>query len=386
MPWLIRRANRMRLSVSLHNAVLIRLPLARDAVPCCGSAAGQQAKAWASVHSFFCIDGHACGNPVRVVADGAQQLKRRHHERAAAGLPRTTHDWIRRALMFEPRGHNMMSGAILYPPLQGDCDVAILYIEGTSGCLPMCGHGTIGTVTAAIEHGAGDPAARPARLALDAPAGRVVVEVERSERFVERVRLFNVASWLEATDQRIEVPGIGELVFDVAYGGNFYAIVEPPAGFASLDALSVDDILRLSPIVRRLVNEVDRAGPSRGSDHPRHLRSCDVDRARRATRRAQGEERGVLRRSRDRPVRPCGTGTSARIAQLAAKGELQIGDKFVHESIIGSLFEGRVEGAATEVGEQARHPLPSVAGWARVTGLNTIFVDRFAIRMPMASS
>ena len=175
-------------------------------------------------HTFFCIDAHTCGNPVRLVTGGAPVLRGgTMSERRLDFLER--HDWIRKALMFEPRGHDVMSGSILYPSTREDCDVGVLYIE-VSGCLPMCGHGTIGTVTMAIENGLVSPA-KAGTLALDAPAGRVVATYEQKGRFVESVRITNVASYLAATGVTIDVPGLGELAFDIAYGGNYYAILEP---------------------------------------------------------------------------------------------------------------------------------------------------------------
>jgi hypothetical protein len=159
-------------------------------------------------HTFFCIDAHTCGNPVRVVAGGAPVLA------GATASERRQHflkhfDWIRTGLMFEPRGHDIMSGSILYPPTRPDCDAGILFIE-TSGCLPMCGHGTIGTVTMAIENGLVAPAT-PGVVNLDAPAGRVVARYEQNGRFVDSVRITNVASYLAASEIAVDVPGIGAI-------------------------------------------------------------------------------------------------------------------------------------------------------------------------------
>ncbi|RUU76412.1 hydroxyproline-2-epimerase, partial [Mesorhizobium sp. M7A.T.Ca.TU.009.01.3.1] len=158
--------------------------------------------------SFFCIDGHTCGNPVRLVAgggpllQGATMMERRAHFLAE-------YDWIRTGLMFEPRGHDVMSGSILYPPTREDCDIAILFIE-TSGCLPMCGHGTIGTVTMAIEHGLIKPKT-PGVLRLDTPAGLVIAEYKQVGDYVEEVRITNVPSFLHAEGLTIECPGLGEI-------------------------------------------------------------------------------------------------------------------------------------------------------------------------------
>src|SRR5918994_15751 len=187
-------------------------------------------------HTFFCIDGHTCGNPVRVVTggsipalEGATMFERRQHFLSQ-------HDWIRTGLMFEPRGNDMMSGSILYPPTRDDCDIAILFIE-TSGCLPMCGHGTIGTVTVAVEQGLVRPKT-PGVLRLETPAGLVIAAYEQQGEYVESVRLTNVPGFLHSTGLEAECPGIGTLKVDVAYGGNFYAIVEPQAGDCRIGGFS----------------------------------------------------------------------------------------------------------------------------------------------------
>jgi 4-hydroxyproline epimerase len=318
-------------------------------------------------HTFRCIDGHTCGNPVRLVSGGAPMLQgATMSERRQDFLAH--HDWVRRALMFEPRGHDVMSGSILYPPTRDDCDIGILFIE-VSGCLPMCGHGTIGTVTMAIENGLVSPR-EEGKLALDAPAGRVVAEYRQEGRFVDSVRIHNVPSYLAAEGVVIDVPGLGELVADVAYGGNFYAIIDPQRNFSGLESLSAAEILRFSPIIRRLMQEaIDVVHPEdatiRGVSHVQWTGAPRDTRAHGRNAVFYGDK--AIDRS------PCGTGTSARMAQLAAKGRLRVGDDFVHESIIGSLFEGRVESAAA-VGDRSGIR-PSIAGWARMHGYNTIFVD-----------
>jgi 4-hydroxyproline epimerase len=320
-----------------------------------------------ATHSFFCIDGHTCGNPVRLVAGGGPRLE------GADMLERRAHflrefDWIRTGLMFEPRGHDMMSGAILYPPTRGDCDVAVLFIE-TSGCLPMCGHGTIGTITMGIENGLISPRG-PGRLAIETPAGRVEVAYRQEGRFVEEVRLTNVPAFLHAEGLTAEVEGLGEIVVDVAYGGNFYAIVEPQRTFRDMADFTAGELVGLSPRLRRALNErYDFVHPEdariSGLSHILWTGAPTVAGADGRNAVFYGDK--AIDRS------PCGTGTSARMAQLAAKGRLGVGDGFVHESIIGSLFHGRVEAATTVAGRAAI--VPSVAGWARMTGLNTIFID-----------
>jgi 4-hydroxyproline epimerase len=251
----------------------------------------------------------------------------------------------------------------------------VLFIE-VSGCLPMCGHGTIGTVTVAIEEGLVTPR-EPGRLALETPAGRVDVTYTTDGRFVDAVRLFNIPSYLHARDVHGQVAGFGEIVFDLAYGGNFYAIIEPQANWSGLDDMTVANIQRLSPLVRQAAQAA--LHPVHPED-PRihgvsHVMWCDRPRNPRAHARnvVFYGEKGIDRS-------PCGTGSSARMAQLTARGRLKIGDDFVHESIIGTMFDCRVEGSASVGNHDAIRP--SIGGWARITGRNTIIVDD---RDPLAS-
>ncbi|MCF3934798.1 4-hydroxyproline epimerase [Acuticoccus sp. M5D2P5] len=317
--------------------------------------------------TFFCVDAHTCGNPVRVVVGGAPVL-------AGASLSEMRadflahHDWVRRALMFEPRGHDLMSGSILYPATRDDCDIGCLFIE-VSGCLPMCGHGTIGTVTVALEQGLVRPKV-PGELSLEVPAGKVRVTYESDGRFVDSVRLYNVPAYLHAENVAIDVPGLGALTVDVSYGGNYYAIIEPQANWAGLSSMTPGEILALSPVIRRIVEEavapVHPEDPAiRGVSHVMWA-DAPVHPEADARNAVFFGEKGIDRS-------PCGTGSSARMAQRVAKGHLAVGDTFVHESIIGTLFRCRVEGSAEVGGRPAI--LPSVSGWARVTGHNTIFVD-----------
>ncbi|MEJ0011799.1 MAG: 4-hydroxyproline epimerase [Bauldia sp.] len=321
-----------------------------------------------SRQTFFCIDAHTAGNPVRVVAGGGPPLrgadmseKRQHFVR--------DYDYIRTGLMFEPRGHDVMSGSILYEPIREDSDAALIFIE-TSGCLPMCGHGTIGTVTVMLEEGLVKPRVE-GKLRLEVPAGIVDAEYTRDNHGnVVDVRIKNVPSFLYMTDLTVDVPDFGTIKFDVAYGGNFYAIIEPQESYRGLDDFTAFDIQKLSPVVRRLINEkykfVHPENPT--ITGLRHVLWAGKARDPRADARNAvfyGEK--AIDRS------PCGTGTSARIAQLAARGDLKVGDDFVHESIIGSLFYGRVESATKVGGYDA--VVPSIAGQAWITGHNTIFLD-----------
>ncbi|TQI65276.1 proline racemase [Bosea sp. AK1] len=318
-------------------------------------------------HTYFCVDAHTCGNPVRVVAGGGPLLPAVSMAEKRDIFVRHF-DWVRRALMFEPRGHDVMSGTILYPSSREDCDVGVLFIE-VSGCLPMCGHGTIGTVTAAIEEGLVIPR-QEGRIAIEAPAGRVEIEYTKNGQYVDEVRLFNVPSYLHARDIILNIEGLGEISVDLAYGGNYYVIIEPQANWAGLDGMSAEEIKRLSPAVRRAAQ--DALAPVHPED-PRilgvsHVMWCDKPKAAGANAR-----NAVFYGDKAIDRSPCGTGSSARMAQLVARGRLAVGDTFVHESIIGTMFNCKVEGTRRVGNVDAI--LPSVAGWARVIGHNTIYAD-----------
>lgn len=317
--------------------------------------------------TFFCIDGHTCGNPVRLVTGGGPLLKganmseKRQHFLAE-------YDWIRTGLMFEPRGHDMMSGSILYPPHSPENDIGVLFIE-TSGCLPMCGHGTIGTVTIALEEGIITPKI-PGQLRLETPAGLIKVSYTKEGKKIKSVKLLNIASYLEAEGLTVDCPGVGELKIDVAYGGNFYAIIDPQLNFRGIQHCKADQLIAWSRVIRQQMNEnFDFIHPEnssiRGLSHILWAGKPlnDTSTARNAV--FYGDK--AIDRS------PCGTGTSARMAQWYGKGLLKAGQKFIHESYIGSVFTGTIEGETTLAGKPAI--IPGIEGWAVVTGYNTIFLD-----------
>ncbi|MBL0300332.1 MAG: 4-hydroxyproline epimerase [Cytophagaceae bacterium] len=316
---------------------------------------------------FHCYDAHTCGNPVRLVAKGGPQLtgesmseKRLHFLREF--------DWVRKGLMFEPRGHDMMSGSILYPPSDPKNDVGVLFIE-TSGCLPMCGHGTIGTITIGIEKGLILPKT-PGKVLMEAPAGLVKIEYQSEEGKVKSVKLTNVASFLYKENIKVECSGLGQLTVDVSYGGNFYAIVDPQPNFPGLENYTAEQLVSWAREIRAKINEEHQfVHPEdaniNGLSHVMWTgKPLDVDSS---ARNAVFYGDKAIDRS------PCGTGTSARMAQWAAKGKLKAGDKFIHESIIGSKFIGTVE-AKTKV-RDFDAIIPGVEGWARIYGENFININ-----------
>ena len=319
-------------------------------------------------HTFFCIDGHTAGNPVRLVAGGAPPLKGATMAEKRQDLI-ARFDWIRTGLCFEPRGHDMMSGGFLYPPAGDDADCGLVFIE-TSGCLPMCGHGTIGMVTFALEHGLVAPRT-PGRLTIEVPAGTIGIDYEQAGDKVEWVRIRNVPSYLAASGLAVDVPGLGPLVVDIAYGGNFYAIVEPQAGYAGLDSLGAARIVEASRALQDAGPRRVRAGPSARSEYSRRQpRALGRRSERRGRRRPQ---RGLLRRAGDRPEsvrhRHLGPPGPAR-RDRAARGRRQLRPRILYRQPLHRPDRGG--------GERRRHRpaiIPSIQGSAVATGLNTIWID-----------
>ena len=319
--------------------------------------------------TFECIDAHTCGNPVRVVKTGGPVLK------GASMREKRQHflkeyDWIRKGLMFEPRGHDMMSGSIFYPPTNPENDLGILFIE-TSGCLPMCGHGTIGAVTIGIEEGLIVPKT-VGKVRMETPAGLVEIEYQQSGKNVDWVKLTNVESYLAASRLTITSKALGQLSFDVAYGGNFYAIIDPQPNFTGIQDFTAADLVRYSQEIRQKIN-------SKYPDafvHPEDATIRDVSHVlwAGATIDPNATARNAVfygDKAIDRS--PCGTGTSARMAQWYAQGKLSLGNEFVHESFIGSQFYGKIERISKLGNFEAI--VPSIRGWAKIYGRNTITID-----------
>src|SRR6185295_11961509 len=310
--------------------------------------------------TFFCIDAHTCGNPVRLVAGGGPVLKGSNMSEKRQHFLKE-YDWIRKGLMFEPRGHDMMSGSILYPPSDPQNDVGVLFIE-TSGCLPMCGHGTIGTITIAIEEGLITPKT-PGKIRMEAPAGLVEIEFKS-------VKLTNVPAYLDKEGITAACPELGELVIDVSYGGNFYAIVDIQKNFKGLEHYPADKLIAWARELRKNINSkyefVHPEDPTiNGCSHILWTGAV-LDKTSTARNAVFYGDKAIDRS-------PCGTGTSARMAQWYTKGKLKKGDLFVHESIIGSKFTGTIEEETTVNGKPAIRP--GIEGWAKIYGYNTISID-----------
>jgi proline racemase len=316
---------------------------------------------------FAAVDSHTEGMPTRVVTGGVgpvpgeTMLERKLHFE-------THMDELRLLLMREPRGHGAMSGAILQPPLRADADWGVLFIE-VSGCLPMCGHGTIGVATVLVETGM-VPVTEPETVVrLDVPAGLVEARVRVEHGRAGAVTLRNVPSFLLARDRAVDVPGLGRVVYDMAYGGNFYALT--PAADVGL----VVDPARSGELIdagQRVMAAIDAADRPEHPEDPRiagchHVVFHEPGRDGADARAATSIHPGWLDRS------PCGTGTSARMAQLHARGALALGDPFVNESVIGTRFTGRAVAETTVGGLPAI--VPEITGRAWITGMGQYLLD-----------
>ncbi|APW64725.1 hydroxyproline-2-epimerase [Poseidonibacter parvus] len=321
-----------------------------------------------SCKTFFCVDAHTCGNPVRVICGGAPLLKGANMSEKRQHFLREF-DWIRKGLMFEPRGHDMMSGTIIFEPSSDEFDVSILFIE-TSGCLPMCGHGTIGTVTVLIEKEIVTPKVE-GTLRIETPAGLVVATYTRDDKNrVKSVKIVNIASFLHSEKLEIESSTLGKLTVDVAYGGNFYAIVDPQENFTGIEDFKAAELIAMSAELRERLNEkysfVHPLNETINGLSHIEWTGKTIDESSSARNAVFYGEKAIDRS-------PCGTGTSARMAQWYSKGKLNKNEDFIHESFIGSKFIGRIEEEVTLGSYKAI--IPSIEGWAKITGLNTITID-----------
>jgi proline racemase len=320
-----------------------------------------------AARSIAAVDSHTEGMPTRVVVGGVApvpgdtMLERRDH------FARELDD-LRLLLMREPRGHGAMSGAILQPATRPDADWGVLFIE-VSGLLPMCGHGTIGVATVLVETGMVAVREPETVVRLDTPAGLVEARVAVEGGRARSVTLRNVPSFLHARDRAVDVPGLGRVVYDMAFGGNFYALLPAASVGLEVDPARADELIEAGLAIIAAIDAADRPvhpddARMAGCKHVvLHADGRDGADARAAT----AIHPGWLDRS------PCGTGTSARLAQLHARGALAVGEAFVNESVIGTRFTGRVAAETTVGGRPAI--VPEITGRAWITGMGQYLLD-----------
>ena len=313
------------------------------------------------------VDSHTEGMPTRVVTGGVGRIPgATMNDRRLYAMEHL--DGLRGFLMNEPRGHAAMSGALLQPPARDDADWGVVFIEA-SGFLPMCGHGTIGVATVLVETGMVEVTEPVTEIRLDVPAGLVIARVAVEDGRAVNVTIENVPSFVDRLDERIDVPGIGEITYSVAFGGNFYALVDLDEVGLPFDRDRQDDILRAGLTIMDAINE--QAPPVHpvleGANHVHHVEFIAPGSDAVRSRHAMAIHPGWFDRS------PCGTGTSARMAELHARGELALDAPFVNESFIGTEFIGRVIGETT-VGDKPA-VIPTITGRAWVTGLGQYILD-----------
>ena len=309
---------------------------------------------------WHCVDSHTEGMPTRVVVGGVGVLPGNTMEERRQYVMNEA-DHLRTWLMLEPHGHSAMSGSILQPPTRPDADWGVVFIE-VSGCLPMCGHGTIGTATVLVETGMVEVTEPETIIRLDTPAGLVIARVQVEGTRAKSVTIENVPSFVTELDAHVEVPGIGDVRYDMAFGGNFYAIVELSELGQEFDKEYAPELLTLGLAIMNAINATNPpVHPENPAiDHVHHVQLVASGSSAQHSRHAMAIYPGWFDRS------PCGTGTSARVAQLVARGDLAIGDSLINESIIGTHFTGRAIDTTTVAGLPAI--LPEITGRAWITG------------------
>jgi proline racemase len=320
-----------------------------------------------SSRTFTAVDSHTEGMPTRVVTSGVGVIPGATMNDKRLYFIEHLDD-VRKLLVNEPRGHAAMSGAVLQPSTRDDCDWGVVYIE-VSGCLPMCGHGTIGVATVLVETGMVPVTEPTTTIRLDTPAGVVVARVEVRDGHAESVTIENVPSFVVRLDDEVDVPGLGTVPYSLAFGGNFYAMVDLDDVRLPFDRARQQDILAAGLAIMDAINAT--APPSHptiaGVDHCHHVEFIAPGSTAAHSRHAMAIHPGWFDRS------PCGTGTSARMAELWRRGELALDTDFVNESFIGSRFVGRLVGETEVAGIPA--VLPTITGRAWVTGLGTYLLD-----------
>lgn len=318
-------------------------------------------------HIYHAVDSHTEGMPTRVITGGVGVIPGASMAERRQYFVRNL-DHVRTLLMYEPRGHSAMSGAILQPPTRSDADWGVLFIE-VSGCLPMCGHGTIGVATVLVETGMVEVVEPATVIRLEVPAGLVEARVEVVDGAARSVTIRNVPSFSVGLDRVVDVPGFGSVRYDLAFGGNFYAIVPIERVGLPFERSAGQRILECGLALMGAINEVDRPvhPVDVGINGCHHVYFAAPGSDGKYSRHAMAIHPGWFDRS------PCGTGTSARMAQLFARGELGLDQEFVNESFIGTRFLGRLV-EEVEVGGVGG-VVPEINGRAWVTGTAQYMLD-----------
>ncbi len=323
-------------------------------------------------HEFKTIDSHTMGEATRIVYDGFPELPGKTMMEKKQYLEEHF-DNYRRALMLEPRGHKDMFGALITAPVHPEADLGVIFMD-SGGYLNMCGHGSIGTASMAVETGLIKAREPVTDVNLDVPSGIIRTKVFVRNSKAESVSLLNVPSFLYKEDCSLNVmyQGGGEqtLKFDIAFGGSFFALVDADEIGLELTPENVEKITCLGMALRSRINEVIPV------KHP-FLDIAAVDLVEFYSMHTQNPKADlrncVIFGGAQADRSPCGTGTSAKMAALYAKGKLGIDEVFTYESITGALFRGRVV-SEVKLGDQ-KAIIPEITGSAYITGMNTWILD-----------
>ncbi|MBF1248769.1 MAG: proline racemase family protein [Lachnospiraceae bacterium] len=316
-----------------------------------------------------CIDSHTMGEATRIIVGGVPVLKGSTvMEKKKYFLEH--YDYIRKMAMLEPRGHADMFGALLTEPCDPSADYGVIFLDG-GGCLNMCGHGTIGVCTVLVETGMVKVTEPITEITLEAPAGLVRAQVEVKDGEVVQVSFKNVPAFLYKKDVTVDVPELGrKITCDISFGGSFFAIVKDEEMGVEIDPKNLDDIVPKALALRKALNENVEI------KHPYlDITTVDLVEIYGKAKSSDADLQNVVvfgEKQVDRS--PCGTGTSAKMADLVARGNLKIGDRFVYESVFQTKFIG-VPVEKTTCGD-FEAIIPQVTGKAYITGFNDLVLDR----------
>jgi proline racemase/trans-L-3-hydroxyproline dehydratase len=308
------------------------------------------------------------GEPTRIITGGVPKIPGKNMAEKKAYLAEHL-DNIRTTVMFEPRGHNDMFGSIILPPTIEEADLGIVFMDG-GGYLNMCGHGSIGAATVAVETGMVEVKEPYTDVILEAPAGLIKARVEVENGKAKSVSIVNVNSFVYQEDVEIELPEIGSIKLDISFGGSFFAIVNAKDLGLQVNHDNTDQLKKIGIQIRNIVNKTIKV------QHPEkpHINQVDlVEIYDEPTNPAADKKNAVIFGQGQLDRSPCGTGTSAKLATLYKKGELKENQEFVYESITGTLFKGEIVGLA-KVGDFDA-VVPQITANAYITGFNQFVID-----------
>lgn len=313
------------------------------------------------------IDSHTMGEPTRIVYDGVPGIQGSTMMEKKVFLSERCDDF-RTSLMLEPRGHRDMFGAILTDPVHEEADVGVIFMD-SGGYLNMCGHGSIGTASMLVDARMVDVKEPYTVITLDTPSGVIPTKVHVVDGEAESVTIQNVPAFLYKEGLTARVDGYGIIPYDISFGGSFFALVDAESIDLHLNAANIEKITKLGMKLKEEINRTQKI------EHPYlPIHSVDLVEFYSRTRNTKADDKNcVIFGDAQADRSPCGTGTSAKMAALHAKGLLPLNKDFVYESITGTLFRGRLVGE-TRVGDFDA-VIPQITGSAYITGFNDWIID-----------